>query len=87
MLYVEIPNLPEEFPEVHPAWPTAIGHQQLGLQGRAVGANGVHPRSQGATGDNGFGPRLLHSVFEVLLCQLRDARNHDDPCEHTEKGW
>lgn len=79
-------NLPEEFPEVHPAWPIAVWHKQLGLKGRAVGANGIHPRSQGVTGDNGLGSGCLQPKFEVFFCQLRDARNHDCPWYHTERG-
>ena len=50
-----------------------------GLKGRAVGANGIHPWSQGVTGDNGLGSGCLQPKFEVFFCQLRDARNHDGP--------
>lgn len=83
---LESSNLPEEFPEVHPAWPIAVWHKQLGLKGRAVGANGIHPWSQGVTGDNGLGSGCLQPKFEVFFCQLRDARNHDGPWYHTERG-
>lgn len=83
---LESPNLLEEFSEVHSAWPTAVGHQRLGPEGVGVMANGIHARSQGVTGDDGRGPGCLRPVLDVLLCQLSDARNHDDPWHHTEEG-
>lgn len=78
-IFLPFPNLLKEFSEVHPGWPTSVGHQQLGPEGGGDSADGIHVQSQGVTGDDGRGPGCLQPVLEVLLCQLSDARNHDDP--------